>query len=95
MADTLTGSPFTFEEAKALLASAHRTILADHAFSDAEVTWWLERREVASGYFGSSRSHVKVLGDASHSDTSFTDDKAQLLRQMSKTSAYYRNDQGE
>lgn len=94
MAGTLTGSSFTFEEAKALLASAHRDTLSDHAFGDAEVGWVREGREVAVGYFG-RQSYVTVLGDSSHSDTSFTDDEACQLRQMCKTSEYNRNDEGE
>lgn len=47
-------------EAKELLNGCTRTELRDHAFGDAEVSWWKDGKEVASGYFGSTMSHVTI-----------------------------------
>lgn len=48
------------DEMKELLNGCTRTELRDHAFGDAEVSWWKDGKEVASGHFSSSHNSVMI-----------------------------------
>lgn len=46
------------DEIRELLNGCTRTELRDHAFGDAEVTWWKDEKQVADGYFGRNLSRI-------------------------------------
>jgi hypothetical protein len=83
------GSPMQLAEAKAYLTNCVREELRDHAFGDAEISWFDgEGKFVADGYFGNSGSHVTLLDKGA----TFVGDDAQALRGVGKLRSVQRND---
>jgi len=78
----------TLEEAKLFLAQCVRNTLSDYAFGDSEVSWSLDDKVVASGYFGSTTREVVICG------TSFEGEDAQALRYRGTLGRAARNDSG-
>lgn len=76
------------EEAKTLLDGCLRSELQDHAFGDAEVFWYKDGQEVASGYFAGSVNEVYILSG----DVRFTGTAARELRDCGKQGVIERND---
>ena len=84
----------TFEEAKALLVSAWRDVLTDSAFGDEEVGWVLDGEEIATGYFGGSKSRAEVLvHGADGANSVFYGDEAKELRRLGRFSTCTSNNE--
>lgn len=77
------------QEAKELLDDCTRSEMQDHAFGDAEVFWFRDLTEVASGYFAGSVNEVYFVQHG----VSFKGDDAKSLRNCGKEGAIQRNDQ--
>jgi hypothetical protein len=77
------------DEAIAILSTAKREELRDHAFGDCEVYWMVDGHEVAYGYFGSSSRSVTVDPNGS---VTFTDADADRLRECGAIGKVERND---
>lgn len=79
------------EEAKALLRTAVKFELRDHAFGDCEVTWYKEDTEIADGYFGGGRRYVAITSvDPGYV---FDDAEADELRKCFASEQTSRNDE--
>lgn len=76
----------TLDEAKALLSTASRNELRDHAFGDCEVTWERDGAVVADGYFGTEAASVAV------GRVTFVGESAWALRDLGARGAVERND---
>lgn len=84
---------FTLAEAKKRLESSSREQLVDHAFSDAEVYWFVSGQSVASGYFGNT-SEVGLDATADREATEFRGSEADELRYCGTLTRSERNDSG-
>lgn len=84
------------EAAIELLNTCTRDELRDHSFGDREISWMRAGWEVASGYFGSSRSVFIPDGGKNaqglQTGTSFTGAEAERLSQCGTKASYTRND---
>ncbi len=85
-----------FESAIKLLNTCKRDELRDHAFGDREVYWMKDGKEVAFGYFGSTRGvHIYDGGTDTNgirTAVSFNDDEAVRLSECGASATYARND---
>lgn len=75
------------ETAKIILNECTREELRDHAFGDAEVMWFKDGIEIASGYCG-TKAYVYLTPE-----TSFYDDDARLLFGCGSEVKIHRNDE--
>ena len=88
----------TLDEAKTFLSKCTRNELNDHAFGDSEVSWFLDGKEVASGYFGSTSRSVSICQGCEGIDhtthhSSFEGAEAQALRYGGTRGEVERNDE--
>lgn len=81
----------TLEEAKELLDKCDRGEQRDHAFGDTEITWWLDGKEVAGGYFGGGSANVWI--DHQEFRAAFKGEVAQQLRKCGAKTVIERNDE--
>lgn len=82
----------TLEEAKALLVTAQRDELQDHAFGDSEVYWLVDDKQIAYGGFGGDNDLVAVHLHESTEPTIFRGDEARALRGLGTRGTVERND---
>jgi hypothetical protein len=78
------------DEAIALLSTAKREELRDHAFGDCEVYWMKGDEEIAGGYFGASSRTVQVYFDGGQ--VTFEGADADRLRECGAVGKVERND---
>lgn len=85
-----------------LLNKCKRVELRDHYFSDREIAWYDDDKEIAYGYFGGSSRTVTVIVPGSSDSASqgsggtlFKDEEADRLALCGKTTNIFRNDQGD
>lgn len=93
----------TLERAKQILSAARRDALVDHAFGDAEISWFnSDGNEIASAYKG-RQSSVWIKEGSDWSATTFEDkpDDHQWnsivydLLHLGQAGRYFRNDMGD
>jgi hypothetical protein len=77
------------EQAKEVLKKATKEELRDHAFGDCEITWYIGRSQIASGYFSGSEKEVYVLEAAK----TFKGPDADALRLCFAKEVIERNDE--
>ena len=83
----------TFDEAKAFLSRCIRDELRDHAFGDAEISFWLDGTLVAGGYIGSGSSSVWAEEASGHQFREFTQEQTRELLKCGTLGTAERNDE--
>jgi hypothetical protein len=77
-----------FDDAVELLNKCVRSELRDHAFGDTEVSWFLDGKFVAEGYYGGGLASVSV-----NDGGDFNDADARELRKCGTEGQVERNDE--
>jgi hypothetical protein len=81
------------EQAKEILSRANRYELRDHAFGDTEISWVIDDKQIADGYFNGIDDYVSVRGYFPNIPTTFKNNEAHQLRDCGASVSIERNDE--